>query len=440
MIKSDANLCPNSVTSSKSPLASRGSCVFLVTLRLYIIDRLHVGQYRFLGIWHIWCWTDRASAWSLSARGKGSSSTCSLPASEPKWSSPAATSIAGASTGATSSAGNAKVSFIWNVSLKMGTLSLTLDAEWTFVEPYDNWIPSTSWQKNGSWSGNRTKGFPVDTIFPKNRTIGKSSITLKLAWPKVDPFKETHASAVYDPFPVSNLIGEIDWVQLWTTVPGTPCSMNARFDARSRPAPESAIHSKTMRSCDFDCAIHACGSWYNTAGAPEHCNDDHSLCGVAISKPPTAESVNPCGWTQLERSAKKGRTIAQMEDFKMCMHVDDSRITFGWRDDARDTPPAAARTATVAFAFASAAALGFAAGLALGSWRNRQLSPLLHVPFGQKRHGAVALPPSLGSAFGFAWASFLASEPLPFPLHFGSDLWSSLDHVDSVRLQLLHPA
>ena len=46
----------------------------------------------------------------------------------------------------TSSAGNAKVSFIWNVSLKMGTLSSTLDAEWTFVETYVSWIPSTSWQ------------------------------------------------------------------------------------------------------------------------------------------------------------------------------------------------------------------------------------------------------------------------------------------------------
>ena len=42
------------------------------------------------------------------------------------------------------------------------------------------------------------------------------------------------------------------------------------------------------------------------------------------------------------------------------------RFPLGRKADARVTPPAAARTATVAFAFAGAAAFGFAAGLAFG--------------------------------------------------------------------------
>ena len=160
-------------------------------------------------------------------------------------------------------------------------------------------------------------------------------------------------------------------MQLCTKDMGNPWSRNARSDAKSRPAPESAIHSSWNESGIF--ALSATLLLCDTTAGDAH---------------RAAECADNCGWPMHENkdaNAMNGRTNAR-SDACNTSHPEPLEAQVCEADEtaeAPDTPCAAAITATVALALLVAAvAFGFAAGFAFGSWKKGQLSPLLHVPFG----------------------------------------------------------
>ena len=138
---------------------------------------------------------------------------------------------------------------LWFFSEKIGTPSSTRVVLTMDEASAVTWTESGLRPKNGGLPGIHMNGrFSSSTILlPKDRTRGQSSITWNEALPNVEPGISIQESLTYVPFPVSNLIGLQDWVQLCTKDMGTPCSRNARSDAKSRPAPESAIQLEWVR-------------------------------------------------------------------------------------------------------------------------------------------------------------------------------------------------
>ena len=191
-----------------------------------------------------------------------------------------------------------------------------------------------------------------------------------------------------------------------------PWSLKARRDARSRPAPESAIHSKETWSCAFGCAINACGSWRNTAGAQGHCKDDHPSRSVAICASPytAGNDGNECN----ERANK--RTNGGLQDLHTCWWILIHIGTKGWCSENT----CCSKNCNCCLHICWCSRLWLRCWLGFGLMKKRTALPLLHVPLGQKRQRTAALPPDLGSAFGFAWASFLASDPYLYLYPFGS--------------------
>ena len=137
---------------------------------------------------------------------------------------------------------------------------------------------------------------------------------------------------------------------------GTPCSRNARSDAKSLPAPESAIHSSWNESDIFalSAALLLCDTTAGDAHRAAECADN---CGWPMHENKDASAMN--GLTNARRDACNNSHPKPLET--LVCEADETA-------EAPDTPCAAEITATVALALLVAAvAFGFAAGFAFGS-------------------------------------------------------------------------
>jgi hypothetical protein len=142
------------------------------------------------------------------------------------------------------------------VSAKISTWSSTLLATTIFLLAAVTWIECASEPKNGNSPGNHTNGIPDSKNWPSDRTRGHASNMRNDALPTWLPLACTTASLVTWPLPVSNLTEPSELTALCETLVGTPWASKAWNHAKSRPAPESAIHS----------------SWYNPSELFYHYN------------------------------------------------------------------------------------------------------------------------------------------------------------------------
>ena len=120
MIKSQARRSPNDVTPGRSPLEPSLSYLLACVRFLYMRLRWQTSQYRFFGMWSLWCSMDRLSRYSLACLFKGSSSSFSESPS-PSATGTSAASATGSGAAEEEAAKPNDVSSNWMVSEKIGT-------------------------------------------------------------------------------------------------------------------------------------------------------------------------------------------------------------------------------------------------------------------------------------------------------------------------------
>ena len=116
----------------------------------------------------------------------------------------------------------------WGISCHLNRIWIETKKWWTARDPYE-------------WP---LLFFHYPTQGPNERTVIHH---LKRGFAKRRTWHLNTGITNIRPISGSNLIGLQDWVQLCTKDMGTPCSRNARSDAKSRPAPESAIQLEWVR-------------------------------------------------------------------------------------------------------------------------------------------------------------------------------------------------